>query len=206
MSALLWLATSYFLGSIPTSLLVGKAHGIDVRTIGSGNVGATNLYRALGLGPAVGAAVADIAKGFAPAFLFPRWDGRPAAWAAAYGLAAVAGHIWPVWLRFRGGKGMATGAGAFLGLAPLATLIALAMWAAAVIATRTVSIGSLLAATSLPILVWATVPAPHVVGVAVAAAALVWWTHRANVRRLLRGEELPARRGPGSARPGREAQ
>lgn len=206
MSAPVWLIASYLLGSIPVSFLVGKASGVDIRAVGSGNVGATNLYRAVGLGPSVGAGLLDIAKGFVPAFFFPRWDGEPVVWAAGYGMAAMAGHIWPVWLRFRGGKGMATGAGVFLALAPLATAVALALWGLVVAATRTVSIGSLLAATSLAVLVWATGGPAHVVGVGAAAAVLVWWTHRANIRRLLRGEELPARRGAGTAQPPREAR
>jgi glycerol-3-phosphate acyltransferase PlsY len=192
---------AYLAGSLPTSYLVGRALGVDLRRYGSGNLGATNLYRAAGLGPAAFAALVDIAKGAAPTLLFPRWDGAPQPWALAYGLAAVAGHVWPVWLGFRGGKGVATGGGVFLVLAPAATLLALALWAALVRATRIVSIGSLAAATSLPVLAWATGRPRHVVAVSAAAAALVWWTHRANVRRLLRGEELRARRGETSAGP-----
>ncbi len=194
----LFLALSYLAGSLPTSFLVARALRIDLRAYGSGNLGATNLYRAAGLAPAAAAAAVDVAKGAIPTYFFALWDGAPDAWAVGYGCAAIAGHVWSVWLRFRGGKGVATGGGMFLVLAPVATLLALALWIAAIAATRIASIASLLAATSLPLLTWATQRPPHVVAVSAAAAAFVYFTHRANIGRLLRGEEIPARRGAGA--------
>lgn len=201
-----FLALSYLAGSIPTSFVVARVLGTDLRRYGSGNVGATNLYRAVGLGPAVVAAAADIAKGAVPTHFFPIWAGAPDPWPVAYGCAAVVGHVWPLWLRFRGGKGVATAGGMFLALAPAATLAAATLWAVVVGATRIASIGSLLAAASLPILVWASGRPAHVITVSAGTTAFVFWTHRSNLGRLLRGEELPARRGvrgPGSGPTGK---
>lgn len=189
------LAAAYLVGSIPTSFLLAHLWGTDLRRYGSGNLGATNLYRAAGLWPAVVAGAVDVAKGAVPTYAFPMWANAGPAWAAAFGCAAIAGHVWPVWLRFRGGKGVATGGGMFLVLAPIATVVALTLWLVVVSATRIASIGSLLAATSLPILTWASGRPPEVIAVAAAAAAFVFWTHRANLVRLWRGEELLARRG-----------
>lgn len=196
-----FLALAYLAGSIPTSHLVARALGVDLRRYGSGNLGATNLFRAAGLAPAAFAAAVDIAKGAAPTYFFPLWASAEGAWALAYGCAAVLGHVFPIWTRFRGGKGVATGGGMFLVLAPLATLGAAILWLAIVRAIRIVSIGSLLAATSLPILAWGTGRPPHVVAAAAAATAFVFFTHRANLGRLLRGEELEARRGAGGPGP-----
>lgn len=191
------LAAAYLVGSIPTSFLIARVLGTDLRLYGSGNLGATNLYRATGLWPAVVAGAVDVAKGAVPTYAFPMWANAGPAWAAAFGCAAIAGHVWPVWLRFRGGKGVATGGGMFLVLAPVATLIALGLWVVVVSATRIASVGSLLAALSLPILTWASGRPPEAIAVAAAAAAFVCWTHRTNLRRLWRGEELPVRRGAG---------
>ncbi|MGH7546336.1 MAG: glycerol-3-phosphate 1-O-acyltransferase PlsY, partial [Gemmatimonadota bacterium] len=189
------LAAGYLVGSIPTSFLLARMLGIDLRLYGSGNLGATNLYRAAGLWPALVAGVVDVAKGAAPTYAFPMWANAGPAWAAAFGCAAIAGHVWPVWLRLRGGKGVATAGGMFLVLAPVATLIAFTLWLVVVSATRIASLGSLLAALSLPILTWASGRPSEVIAVATAAAAFVCWTHRANLGRLWRGEELPAERG-----------
>lgn len=194
-----FLALAYLAGSFPTSHLVARAFGVDLRRYGSGNLGATNLYRAAGLAPAVLAAVVDITKGAAPTYFFPLWANAQGAWALAYGCAAALGHVFPVWTRFRGGKGVATGGGMFLVLAPVAVLAAAILWIAIVRATRIVSIGSLLAATSLPILAWATGRPPHVIAAAAAATLFVFVTHRSNLGRLLRGEELEARRGAGGS-------
>jgi glycerol-3-phosphate acyltransferase PlsY len=189
------LAAGYLVGSIPTSFLLARMLGIDLRRYGSGNLGATNLYRAAGLWPALVAGVVDVAKGAVPTYGFPMWANAGPAWAAAFGCAAIAGHVWPVWLRFRGGKGVATAGGMFLVLAPVATLVALTLWLVVVAATRIASLGSLLAAVSLPILTWATGRPPEVIAVATAAAAFIGWTHRANLGRLRRGEEILAKRG-----------
>lgn len=198
------IAVAYLLGSIPSSYIIARwARGIDLREWGSGNLGATNLYRAAGAGYASLAVLFDMGKGFVPTLFFARLDGLEAPeMALAYGAAAVLGHIFSVWVRFRGGKGVATGGGVYLALAPVATALAFLVWLSTVLARRIVSLGSLLAASVLPVAVyftghgldfvfWSTLP----------LMALVWWTHRENVKRLLAGEELPARRGAGGSSP-----
>ena len=200
------LGAAYLVGSIPTSFLIARVLEIDLRRYGSGNVGATNLYRAAGLWPAVAAGAVDVAKGAVPTYAFPIWANAGPAWAAAFGCAAIAGHVWPFWLRFRGGKGVATGGGMFLVLAPIATLIALALWLVVVSTTRIASIGSLVAAIGLPVLTWATGRPPEVIAVAAGAAAFVCWTHRANLGRLWRGEELRAKRGESGQDQARQAR
>ena len=116
MTPLIWVLAAYFAGSLPTSFLVGKMiGGMDLRREGSGNLGATNVYRAMGLRVAVPVGLVDVGKGWLPAWLFPMLDGGAAdGWAAAYGAAAILGHTFSCWVRFRGGKGVATAAGAFL--------------------------------------------------------------------------------------------
>lgn len=183
---------AYLVGAIPTSLLIARrVRGIDLREFGSGNVGATNLYRAVGLGYALMAGLFDIAKGLVPAWLFPAWDGVDAGQLAlAYGGAAVFGHIFSVFVRFRGGKGVATGAGVYLALAPSAVGLAALVWMLVVAATRIVSVGSLSAATALPALVWlARRQLDFVFWSTWPLVALVWWTHRSNIVRLLAGRE-----------------
>jgi glycerol-3-phosphate acyltransferase PlsY len=193
----------YAAGSIPASWLAGRAFGTDLRRHGSGNLGATNVYRLLGPGPAVAVVLVDLGKGWAAAAplpaLFPdavRWADAavaPGALALACGAAAIAGHVYPVWLRFRGGKGVATGAGVFLALSPVATAAALLVWAAVVALLRIVSVASLAVGALLPILVWlegrAAEGSAARTAFAAVAGAFVFWTHRENLRRLARGEE-----------------
>jgi acyl phosphate:glycerol-3-phosphate acyltransferase len=189
--ALLVLA-AYILGAIPTSYLVARAvRDIDLRQHGSGNLGATNAFRVLGWKAATPIFILDILKGFIPAFWFPQIDGVSAAplWALAYGTAAVVGHVFSVFVGFRGGKGVATSAGVFAALAPLAVLGGLVIWAGLVVATGYVSLGSVVAAAALPLLVWATGARAEVLLLALVLASFVIYAHRANVRRLLRGEE-----------------
>jgi glycerol-3-phosphate acyltransferase PlsY len=183
------LAIAYFAGSIPFAYLAGKLlRGIDLREHGSGNLGATNVVRVMGA--KVGAVVLalDLAKGALPVVLLPapnQW------WRIGYGVAAIVGHVRPVFLLWKGGgKGVATAAGVFLALAPVATLIALVVWLGVLLASGYVSLASLAAAVVLPtaILVRNGVRAP-LFAVSVLIAAFVFWTHRANIRRLRRGEE-----------------
>lgn len=195
MTPVIWMLASYFAGSLPTSFVVGKMiGGMDLRREGSGNLGATNVYRAMGLRVAVPVGLVDIGKGWAPAWLFPMLDGGPEGWAAAYGAAAILGHTFSCWVRFRGGKGVATAAGAFLALSPLAVLAAALVWGL-VLATRgIVSLASIGAAVALPATVLAgnalgRAEDPWVTGFAILAGAFVVWAHRSNVGRLLRGEE-----------------
>ena len=183
---------AYAVGSIPASLLIARyVRGVDLRQFGSGNVGATNLYRAAGLPYAAGAAFFDIAKGYVPTFLFVALDGvEVPQLALVYGGAAVLGHVFPVFAKFRGGKGVATGAGVYLALAPEAVGLAVLVWALVVAATRIVSVGSLAAATTLPAIVWLTQgSADFVLWSTLPLVALVWWTHRTNIVRLLSGRE-----------------
>ncbi len=196
MTPWLWLLAAYFAGSLPTSYVVGKAiGGMDLRREGSGNLGATNVYRAMGLRVAVPVALVDIGKGWLPAWLFPMLDGGAAnGWAAAYGAAAILGHTFSCWMRFRGGKGVATAAGAFLALSPVAVLAAAAVWVLVFAGRGIVSLASIAAAVALPavVVVGNAVRGagdPWVAGFAVLAGAFIVWAHRSNIGRLLRGEE-----------------
>lgn len=181
-------------GSIPVGLWWGRLwKGIDVRQHGSRNLGATNVFRTLG--PAHGAAVLvlDILKGSLPTFLGRLWTGDDLGGLVA-GLCAVVGHIWTPWASFRGGKGVATGLGIWLVLAPVGSLIALAVWGATLGLSRRVSAGSLLATAVLPVAVVLTGPdsGRGLRGiVAGLTALLVWLRHAGNIRRLARGTEPP---------------
>lgn len=182
---------AYLIGATPTSYLVGRmVRGIDLREHGSGNLGATNAFRVLGWRAAVPVMLVDVAKGWAPTVLFPQWDGVPAAeWALAYGAAAILGHVFSLYVGFRGGKGVATSAGVFLALAPWAVLIGFIVWGVTVTLTRIVSLASLLAAVVLPVAVFVTNEPPIELGLAVGLSAFVIYAHRTNIQRLLRGEE-----------------
>jgi glycerol-3-phosphate acyltransferase PlsY len=201
MTLLLALLASYALGSIPAAYIAGMSRGIDLRKHGSGNLGATNVFRVLGA--KVGAAVFafDMAKGAVPVLLFSRWVRAEeiASWPGDQrmlvqilcGVAAIIGHVRPMWLKFgKGGKGVATSGGVFLALAPLQTLLAIAVFAVTVMATGYVSLGSLLTAVLLPVLLYIRDGAASAMFVVcVLVAAFVFWSHRANIGRLRRGEE-----------------
>ena len=194
------LLLAYLAGSFPTAYLVGRARGVDLGSVGSRNYGATNVYRNLGRGPAVVALVVDVAKGYLPVALLPRWltPGAvgPATFAVLLALAAVLGHVFSIFLRFRGGKGVGTAAGAFLALSPWATLLAAIAWALVLAWRRIVSLASL-AATVVLLLAVAALHASEgsrgrpLVGLTAGLCAFVFWTHRDNIRRLARGEEKP---------------
>lgn len=185
------LVAAYLIGATPTSYIAGRlARGVDLRRHGSGNLGATNVFRVLGWRVAVPVITIDIFKGWLPTFLFPLWDGVAVAqWALAYGAAAIVGHVYSVYVGFRGGKGVATSAGVFLALAPLAVLGGLAVWTALVLMTRIVSVGSIAAALVLPVLVYLTEGTGPVLWLSLVLALFVVFAHRANIRRLMRGEE-----------------
>lgn len=186
----LFLLAAYLLGATPTSYLVGRARGVDLRQHGSGNLGATNAFRVLGWKAALPVMLVDVAKGWFPTLYFPLWDGAPAAdWALAYGAAAIVGHVFSVYVGFRGGKGVATSAGVFLALAPWAVLIGFVVWGVTVTLTRIVSLASILAAMILPLAVFVTNEPPFELALSVALAAFVIYAHRENIGRLLRGEE-----------------
>lgn len=171
----------YALGSLPIGYLVAqkRAGGIDLRSVGSGNVGATNVYRTAGLSLALAVMCADMAKGAAAVLI----AGGGAA-AVAAGAAAVVGHIYPIWLRFKGGKGVATASGVFGVLTPIPTLLAATAFVLIVARTRFVSLGSIVATIVLPIAEWMTPGRPAVDIGATVVAALILFRHRGNLGRL----------------------
>ena len=185
---------SYLAGSIPTAFLAGKARGVDLRAHGSGNLGATNVARVLGTPTGVAVFVIDLLKGFLPVWILPRYveSMNPELWAVIFGAAAILGHVKPIFLGGKGGgKGVATASGVFLALAFVPLLIAQLVWALVFYFTRYVSLASLISAAFLPIaiLTWWRDPASPVFLASLAVAVFVFWTHRANIGRLRRGEE-----------------
>ncbi len=181
---------AYFIGALPTGLiLVRVLRGEDIRKYGSGNIGAANVLRVAG--PAVAAAVllVDVLKGLVPVLLALRAGLAP--WAVvATGLAAIAGHNWSIFLGFRGGKGIATSAGVLAGLSLQAALVASAVWIVVVAISRFSSLGSLVAAVSVPITLWRLRTPPEYVAFGLIAALLAIYRHRANIERLVAGTEL----------------
>jgi glycerol-3-phosphate acyltransferase PlsY len=192
----IWIVlASYFLGSIPFGLILAKLlGGKDVRASGSGNIGAANVTRVAGTAAGVLTLLLDAAKGAFSVWLAARLSGGQATWMMAACLAAITGHCFSVWLKFRGGKGVATAAGAFLFLSPLAAAAALCLFIIVVLFWRFTSLGSILAAAAMPLLVyllWAPgyAPPPVISIGTFLAALLIVVRHHANLRRLLRGEE-----------------
>lgn len=182
-------AIGYLAGSIPFAFLAGRLiAGIDIRRSGSGNVGATNVLRTSGVATAVCVMLLDMGKGAGAVFWVERLAGAGAAPAAA-GVAAVVGHIFPVWLRFRGGKGVATAAGVFSVLTPLAMAPVAAIFVLTVWLTRFVSLGSLVATVALGPIALVLGAGAAVVSAAVAAALLILFRHRSNIERLRAGTE-----------------
>jgi len=184
---------SYILGATPSALWIGRrVYGVDLRNEGSGNLGATNAFRVLGTRAALPVVFADILKGWIPVALFPRLvPGLSFGWTLAFAAAVILGHVFSFWVKFRGGKGVATSGGVFLALAPTGVFAALLIWVASVYLTGYVSVGSILAALALPIAVYLT---PHQGGDALVLfstvlSAFVIWAHRKNIGRLRRGEE-----------------
>ncbi len=179
---------AYLIGSIPFALILARRCGADLRQVGSGNLGAANVMRASGVAAGLLVAVLDMSKGAASVWLaLHMGDSRDLP--AAAGFAAIIGHIYPVWLRFRGGKGVATACGVFAILSPLAIPPALTIFAVVVWLTRYISLGSLLASMALPPLAYALGNSAPVIIAAAAAAALIVFRHRSNVFRLWTGTE-----------------
>jgi len=208
-SWLFWVGVGYLCGSVPVAWFIGRAHGVDIRRIGSGNVGATNVGRYLGRRWGVICLLLDVLKGLGPVLaaglamgVCGRVDlGAVEAWNwLAVAAAAVVGHVFPVWLRFRGGKGVATGLGVLLGFHPILTVpmaVSLATWLLVVFATRYVGLASVLAAGLLPLYVliagrlggaWGAQIVPFVTVTAL-MGLLVLVRHRTNLARLLKGTE-----------------
>jgi acyl phosphate:glycerol-3-phosphate acyltransferase len=179
---------AYLLGSIPFALMLARRWGTDLRMVGSGNLGAANMMRASGVTAGALVAVLDMAKGAASVWIAGRVSPAPVAPAAA-GVAAIVGHVYPVWLNFRGGKGVATACGVFSVLTPLALPPALGIFAAVVWLTKYVSLGSVVATVALPPLAYALGSPAPAVGAALVAATLIVFRHRSNVVRLRNGTE-----------------
>lgn len=193
MNPLVAIVISYVLGSIPAAYIAGKWRGIDLRQHGSGNLGATNVIRVLGAKIGIAVFAFDMAKGALPVILFPRVTVShysPLVIGIACGVAAILGHVRPVFLKFgRGGKGVATAGGVFIGLAPIPTVAALLAFAVVLLVTGYVSLGSLTAAVVLPVVLFILAGISPLFFVSVFMAVFVFWTHRANIGRLRRGEE-----------------
>lgn len=179
---------TYLLGSVPTGYLMGAWMGVDVRTAGSGNIGATNVARVLGKRQGILTLAADVAKGLIPVFAAFQLGFAPGA-AALVGTAAFLGHLYPVFLKFQGGKGVATALGVYAGLAPLTALVLIVIFAAVALASRIVSLGSMAAAVAAPVTLWFFSYPPPVVGLSALIAALIILRHRGNLRRLFAGTE-----------------
>lgn len=194
MEALLTTVLAFLLGSVPTGYLVARARGVDIRRHGSGNIGATNVFRTLGKPLGVLVFFLDALKGFAAVWLALRFGGMspwPAIFAA---VAAIAGHNYTPWLGFKGGKGIATSAGVLVALMPWAVLAIAAVWFAVFFATRYVSLASICAAAALPVAVgglWVGGCGGNapLLGFSALIAALAIWRHRSNIERLMAGTE-----------------
>ena len=183
-----WILLGYAIGSVPFAFLVARRAGIDVRVAGSGNVGAANVLRTSGTPLGVTVMALDISKGVASVLAAYAAAGTASTMAAA-GAAAVVGHIYPVWLRFHGGKGVAVAAGVFAVLAPVATIVATAVFFSTVLITRIISMGSMAATVSLPWIAWLSGAPTSVLIAASGIAALILFRHRANMRRIAHGTE-----------------
>jgi glycerol-3-phosphate acyltransferase PlsY len=201
---LIYLATviaAYLLGSIPTGYLVARARGVDIRQVGSGNIGATNAFRVLGKPAGILVLGTDALKGFlackvvsgvAYSFLSPPYQQVPESretLAIVAGIAVILGHNYTCWLKFKGGKGIATTGGVLLALMPYALLTITIVWIVVTLATRYVSLGSLAAAITLPFAAWAFAGSRRLIGVATIMTALAVYKHKGNIRRLLNGTE-----------------
>jgi glycerol-3-phosphate acyltransferase PlsY len=182
------LVLAYLLGSIPSGYLAGRLRGVDIRATGSRNVGATNVFRTLGRGIGIAVMAADIAKGLVAVLIARALVDDP--WPLIAAGVAVAGHVFPVWLRFRGGKGVAVAAGALIGVMPLVSATLVALWLAIVLVTRYVSVASMVSALALTPLAWAYgLDRPRIILAGLVSLAILV-RHRANLARLVRGQEL----------------
>lgn len=201
MPALIYILTAfgaYLIGSIPTGFLVAKAKGIDIRSVGSGNIGATNAMRVLGKPAGIFVLLMDALKGYAActwfvALVFNGFKVAPEQVATLQiiaGIGAVLGHNYTCWLKFKGGKGIATTAGVYLALAPWAVLVALAVFILAVLFTKYVSVGSIAAAVALSVTVWVMTPHNLLLGIVTTAlGVLAIYKHKGNLQRLRAGTE-----------------
>ena len=183
---------SYFLGSIPTGFLWAKARGIDIREVGSGNIGATNVMRALGKGPGIAVLLIDALKGFAPVSIAPRLFPdvlNPSMLQIVCCVSVIAGHNWTCWLKFKGGKGVATSAGALLAFLPQPLLCALGVWLVVFAIWRYVSLASVCAAIAIPIATWLIMKDQVLTVFTAILGVVALYKHKSNIQRLLDGTE-----------------
>ena len=179
---------AYLLGSIPTGFLLGSLSGVDVRRAGSGNVGATNVARVVGRRQGLMTLLGDVAKGFIPVYLSVYLELNPPM-VALVGLAAFLGHLYPLFLKFQGGKGVATALGVYLGLAPMATVVLIFVFSVVAMVSRMVSLASLIAAGFAPIAFWFFSYPPFLIWLSLLIGLLIVFRHRENIQRLLSGAE-----------------
>ena len=182
-------ALAYIIGSVPFGLLIAKAKGVDIRKQGSGNIGATNVLRCLGKPLGITCFVLDALKGYLPAALFPILGTVDPTFGILFGAAAILGHNFPVFLKFKGGKGVATSAGVLLGVAPLAVAIGLIAWIIVFKTSGYVSLGSIIAALVVIITGWTAGYGPVIATALTLLGALTIWRHRENIKRLANGTE-----------------
>jgi glycerol-3-phosphate acyltransferase PlsY len=206
------IAAGYLLGSIPTGYLVARARGVDIRAMGSGNIGATNVFRILGTPAGVFVLLADAAKGWLAVYcativVIRGYGSGMADWGvwlvAVGGVSAVLGHVYTVWLGFKGGKGIATSAGVLTGLAPMAVVIAVTLWVIVLFLSRYVSLASIGAAVVLPFAVWFCGYGGALTAATALLAALAIYKHRSNMERLMKGTESKFGRKPASGSGGK---
>lgn len=211
--AIVGILASYLLGALPNGVLIARAHGVDIQTVGSGNTGATNVFRSVGKRAGITVFLLDALKGWIPAFLFPlgllAWTGAEGSrhtLGVAFGVAAIVGHNWPIYLKFKGGKGVATSAGVLIGVAYLAALIGAAVWAVLTVSTGYASVGSIGAAVAVAISGWVLYGGEGwlVPTTLTLLGMLVIWRHRLNIVRLREGTEGRFRRpGEPPSEPGK---
>jgi acyl phosphate:glycerol-3-phosphate acyltransferase len=190
---LLSLLGGYFLGSVPFGLLVGKLRGVDIREHGSRNIGATNVWRVCGWKFGLPVFILDAGKGIAAVWIgrlaASHFGGAPDWCMVVAGMACILGHSFPVWLRFKGGKGVATSLGAIIGLMPIVSAIVFGIWAVIFALTRYVSLASIIGAAAFPVLAFLFHATPPMLGFAVVSATLVIVLHKGNIQRLMAGTE-----------------
>jgi glycerol-3-phosphate acyltransferase PlsY len=181
---------AYLFGAVPFGLLVARSRGVDIREKGSGNIGATNVFRVIGKGWGIFTLVLDALKGFIPAFFFPMLGNVDPVYGVLFGFAAILGHTFPIYLKFKGGKGVATSAGVLLGVAPVAVGVGLFFFVITVVISRYVSLASITAAIAVAVTVWVEGEKVMIVKVVLTMMSLlIVWLHRTNIKRLLNGTE-----------------
>ncbi len=196
MSLVLWIGLAYLVGAIPSSFLAARVAGVDLRQHGSKNLGATNLYRVLGWKYAVPVGAFDVAKGFVPVFFFAPRAGTADWIPLAVGFGALVGHVFPGYLKFVGGKGVATAGGAVLAMAPIALGVSVLVWSVLLMGTGYMSLASLAGVLAFPIAVWLLTPGDTLLIVTgFVILAFILFTHRSNIGRLWRGTEPRFGRG-----------